>query len=524
MNSDKSIQSDTNRFIQPTSISNDKIQTTKNAPLGAVKSVHIQAITSRAQSNISSTPRGLRGLVRASSGDSVSLQTIEHAGLRQLSHLLSYFKSQNPQTEMMSHGASSANKASEIQQNQTHGIAEGRNPIAAEVLPPQPRITSLFKSALESLQKSIKQFSSYLSQQSHLDRIAMEGAPITSRTATGNEVFKSFNIKSNIPIDMVTTTDGETKLYMTLNADERLELDKQKFAQIQEFLENIPENLTAEHRQECIAEVLSKVLAYISPAALEKTLNIPDAEGNRVEYQLKRKELANSNLPFFVLTPPADKDDAKAAKAWLIIRGTDANIVGKSVTDEERASALKSVVADFAKSEGLSTAPIDNSFDEIKEFLDDNPGCQLAGHSLGGVIQHLGVKAATKGCTIGTIFAFNSPGVSAETRTMYNDLDANAKPHIKCFDKRGDFIPSAGRYLIGDHYRVKQGNSRSDVAHREIDSNKTSTLQLIDNEREETKATRRLSEGLRSTLGPAIVGTATRIAGLITGKNYLQEF
>jgi len=392
--------------------------------------------------------------------------------------------------------------------------------INAERLPgaSRPETNSIFKSSMKTLGENLKELASQIIQHSHLDRIVKEGAPILSRQTSDNETFSSFDLKSNIPIDRVTI-NGEKKLYANLTADERLTLDKQKFSEVQKFLQNIPADLSDDHKQECVAEVLSKVLAYISPQAMGDSLQIPDANGKLVEYQIERKNLANSNLPYFVFTPPANENDAKA---WLVIRGTDANIVGKSITNEERKSAMNSLVADFAKSKGLATAPVDNAFDEIKEFLDDHPGCQLAGHSLGGIIQHLGVKASAENYEIGTIFAFNSPGVSKETRNMYNALEN--KPDIKCFDKRGDFIPSAGRYLIGDHYRVKQGSSRPDVAHRELDSNKESTLQLIDNAKEEAKGVRRLTEGLRSTLGPATIGTATRIAGAIKGKDYMGVF
>lgn len=376
----------------------------------------------------------------------------------------------------------------------------------------------IFKNLLSNFEYNASATLTSLAQRSHLDRIPQEGASIETRNFAGSPLFTSFDLKSNILFDVVSTTSGNNKFYMNLTEGERLNLDIDKFGKIQRFLENIPQEVSSEQRQECVAEVLSKVLAYISPQAMESSIKIPDANGKLVEYQISKKWFKDSNLPYFLFTAPVEE---KNAKAWLVIRGTDANIVGKSVTEEERASALKSIMADFVSKQGLATMPINNTISSIKEFLDQNPECQLTGHSLGGIIQHLAVKAASEGCSIGTVYAFNAPGVSKETKDLYDGLEN--KPTIKCYDKKGDFIPSAGRYLIGDHYRVIQGNSRSDVAHRELDFNKKCTLQLIDNDQEEGKFTRKIAENLRVLAG-SIIGGIASFVGLINGKDYLQGF
>lgn len=391
--------------------------------------------------------------------------------------------------------------------------------ITVETVSKQAQENLLWHPTLKALKHNIKLIIAYIYEKSIWERIAKKEAPIISRKFSNATSFTSFNVKSNIPTDLVETIEGKQKFYMNLTKQEKLDLDKEKLEKVKEFLANMPADMTFEHQQECIAEVLSKVLAYISPDVLEETFKIPDGNKKLVEYKLERRFFSTSKLPYFVFTPPPEEKDAKA---WLIVRGSDANVIGKSIEKNEKFSALDSWIADFGSAKGIITRHIDKNFEEITTFLSQNPNCQLAGHSLGGVVQHLAVKAVQNGCTVGPVYVFNSPGVSQETKKIYDSLPN--KPKIICFDKSGDFVPSAGRHFIGDHYRVNQGNSRSDIAHREMDSNKDCTLQLIDNDKEENKISRIVSEGLRSTLGPLIIKISLCIFSSINKKDYRKKF
>ena len=271
------------------------------------------------------------------------------------------------------------------------------------------------------------------------------------------------------------------------------------------------------YKQAHVAEVLSKTVAYLHPSVLEnQSIKLP-VDGELVRYTIKTHVMDPSRLPFLTLTP----DAPTKAEPWLIIRGTDANVIGRSAHKDARENALQSIMADFIDPKGIANGPIDQALDQFVSCMQELSGdsqkkVNLAGHSLGGeYVQHLAVRLEGKRQTtdpnlkIGTVSGFNSPGVPKYTKQLYEALRGKDTLKMHNFNKAGDPVSSAGRALIGQHFRIKGDEDASpDVAHRECDLHRHHTLETVNVKAEESKGARRLSEGLRKHLA----GTALRAA------------
>jgi hypothetical protein len=249
-------------------------------------------------------------------------------------------------------------------------------------------------------------------------------------------------------------------------------------------------------------------LSYLDASVInKKTITIPVA-GELVRYTIETHKMGSTHLPFLTLKPDSDSK----AEPWLVIRGTDANVIGKSAHKEARENSLQSIMADFIDPKGISNKPIDDALDDFKncfkELGEGEKKVNLAGHSLGGeYVQHLAVKLKSENLSvnIGVVYGFNSPGVPKATQKLYNSTGVGDSLNLVNFNKVGDIVPSAGKCLIGTHFRIKGSKSSPDVAHRVCDLHRYHSLQMVNTEAEEAKGARRLSEGLRKNLaGPAL--------------------
>lgn len=299
----------------------------------------------------------------------------------------------------------------------------------------------------------------------------------------------------------------QTRFYGTLTPAQKLGLDVLKFEELQQhlnlFCKHDQAGLLAEvkhaytmlgmdYAQVHVGELLAKSLVYLHPTVLAAAgkIDIP-VNGQLVSYTIDTHTMEGSALPFITLTPP----EGSKAEPWLVIRGTDPNIVGKGADKETKASALESVLADVINQQGMANAPIDHALDQFTTIcseLSQRAPINLAGHSLGGHhVQYLAVllqeqkELSANTVNLGNVYGFNSPGVSKVTKQTYTQL--KDKPQLYNFNKVGDVVPNAGRCLIGTHFRVKGRDSIFHVAHRAIDTHDKHTLQKNDIEAEEKK-------------------------------------
>jgi hypothetical protein len=414
---------------------------------------------------------------------------------------------------------------------------------SASALAPLSEAGSKFLSAMKSIPSSAAEMAAQLKGQTPFDMI---GTGELSQVTPG-EAFGKFDEKSNIPIDKVTitTAEGKTKkvLYADVDLDTRKELDEAKFEKIQNHFNHLEQNsiwemtpykkagIDYEHAH--VAEVLSKVLAYLHPDVIKgKTLSIPVKNSSdkleMQEFTIKYEDMEGTKLPFLTLTP-TNKD----LEPWLIIRGTDANVIGKSADGKEKESSLQSVIADFIDPKGISNKPIDEALTQFEEKIsklsENGKKVNLAGHSLGGeFVQYLAVKLSEKrNENLGVVYGFNSPGVSKKTQVEYKNLKPKGNPIPKLinFNKVGDCIPGVGRKLIGTHYRIDDRRSASpDMAHRVCDLNRAHTLQEVDVEKEEKKGIRRLMEGARKNLIGAALRGALKISNDLHPADWIKSY
>lgn len=328
----------------------------------------------------------------------------------------------------------------------------------------------------------------------------------------------STKFKSNIPLDVVKGPKGEKTLFFKVDTEQRRNLDKEKFRDIQDHLKKLNGKLNTETSLEigdqkgCIkdkeeamvAEVLSKALAYLDPEMLRgETIEIP-IKGEMIPYKIE-VEYAK-NLPYLKLTPKFQSEDAPKSKnlpTWVVIRGTDPNIIGKSAQGKALQSALDSVSADFAKGK-IDTEPGEKIARDLKTIEGQ---VNIVGHSLGAYLAQVAaveVKDTDVGAKVDVkAYAFNSPCVFKETKDKYEELAKKERqPEVIAFCKAGDPVSGAGRFFLGKQaFRISQGNSRADLAHREIDLHLNHTIAEIDIKAEEGKGARRLMEGVRQHIG-----------------------
>lgn len=324
----------------------------------------------------------------------------------------------------------------------------------------------------------------------------------------------------------------KTRFYGTLTPAQKQGLDVFKFEELQQHLNQFCEHDQAgklaeakhvytmqglDYAQVHVGELLAKSLAYLHPDVLKDAgkIDIP-VNGQLVSYAIDTHTMEGSELPFITLTPP----EGSNAEPWLVIRGTDPNVVGRGSDTATKTSALESVLADTINKQGMANTPIDLALDQFTRIcseLSQHAPINLAGHSLGGHnVQYLAVllqeqkELSLNNVKLGNVYGFNSPGVSKVTKQAYTQL--KDKPQLYNFNKVGDIVPNVGRCLIGTHFRVKGRDSVFHVAHRAIDTHDKHTLQKNDIEAEEKKGVRRLAEGVRRNLIGTAAGTGLKIA------------
>lgn len=344
--------------------------------------------------------------------------------------------------------------------------------------------------------------------------------------------------KSKASISWSSLTPNERKIY-----------DRIRFKQVQIHLAHLSQFHSERHCQTFTegynskgidywqahaSEVLSKVLSYLDPEVINgKTLSLPtpDESGKLrpVEYAIESHALPG-NLPFYILRP--NQEQSSPPPTWVVIRGTDPNVIGK-VAGEDR-GAIASLLADFLSPEGICTRPIDDAIHTISDQLPAGAPIYFAGHSLGGTYaQHMALKVQERSSSLEEqhrcqVFAFNAPGVGKATYDLYTESvahGANDQLSIFNFDKQGDVVPSVGRHLIGDHFRVVRPlQLNPTVVHRELDLNKPHALQQVDVEAEMQQGSRLLSEGVRTRVGGLAARTAVKLIEWLHSSETLRSW
>lgn len=301
-----------------------------------------------------------------------------------------------------------------------------------------------------------------------------------------------------------------------LSERERLAYDTILFVQITEHIKNLPVDKERDEQynekgidylQAYISELLSKSLCKFSPSLLEKkVLYIPrkgvDGSHQLTPYTIHCKMMMEDDLPYLVIKPNAERSEAPT---WLVFPGTDFCVV-----DDEgrpRKQALSSVLADIIDEKGIAHAPAKHSIDAIVQSVKETKkSLIITGHSLGGELaQYVAVKLEKEQklqqLPPTKVFAFNAPGVKKSTKESYLKIAEERRPLIKAFNTAGDFIPSGGYCLIGDHYGllpvIKLDPGK---AHCLANLNKKHKMKKIDTEQEEKKPMRKAINGFKKEI------------------------
>ncbi|MEI8366202.1 MAG: hypothetical protein WCF65_07265 [Parachlamydiaceae bacterium] len=284
-------------------------------------------------------------------------------------------------------------------------------------------------------------------------------------------------------------------------------------------------NFDVNYFESVIAENLALKLAYIEDLE-SKTISLPVFDKRTKTYLPStytiRQTRIGDALPCYVL-----ESENWEANPWLIIRGTSSYIGLSKNRKELRTGAFESVLADALDPEciarnvlnkALVCRPIIREKGVLvqKESIRDifmrwklqNKKVNMAGHSLGGVIANaLTVEFYDQ---IKTAYTFSSPGVSLETADKWDELGKKNKRRVHLgklvnYDYEGDFVPSGGRRLIGNHLAIKSTKHAGVLGlyetHVLSHLNNDCLIQRVDIVKENHKLARYLCEKLRIVLG-----------------------
>lgn len=274
-----------------------------------------------------------------------------------------------------------------------------------------------------------------------------------------------------------------------------------------------------------VAENLSLTLAYIEGMD-GKEISLPVFDKSigcyrDAKYKIMQTRLGDA-LPCYIL-----ESDDPGAHPWFVVRGTQPYTALTPGGKELRTGSLESILADSLDHECISRniinkalvkRPIVNEDGKLieKESLSDifrkwhNEGKEvnLCGHSLGGTL----VNALTVEFygQVRTAYSFSGAGVSQEMAEKWDDLKANDSTasystKLVNFDYEGDFIPSGGKRLIGNHFAMT--SVEKDTLPGLYDShvlshlNRDFQIQKVDIERENNKLSRKFMERVRIAAG-----------------------
>lgn len=295
-------------------------------------------------------------------------------------------------------------------------------------------------------------------------------------------------------------------------------------------------NFNVDYYESVIAENLALTLAYIE--GLEtKTILLPVYDRKSKKYvsttfKVKSTRIGDA-LPCYIL----ESEDHKASP-WLIVRGTSQYTGVSKDGKEYRTGGFESVLADTLDhqcivrnvlNKSLISRPIvreggrlvqkESIGDIFRNWKTQNKRVCLAGHSLGGaIVNALTVEFYDQ---VKTGYSFSSPGVSVETAERWESLGEKAKKHdlhknrknqiemharkLVNYDYEGDFIPSGGRRLIGNHLAVKSTKHAGVIGlyetHVLSHLNNDCLIQKVDVVKENHKLARYLCEKLRIVVG-----------------------
>lgn len=320
------------------------------------------------------------------------------------------------------------------------------------------------------------------------------------------------------------------------SADENVHM----FLDLNEMMHNV---FSLDYCEAVIAENLSLGLAYIE--GLEgKKLKLPVVDHQTklfrlVEYTIKQTRVGDA-LPCYLL-----ESEDPDAHPWFVVRGTSSYTGVSSSGKEYRTGAMESILADSLDHECISrniinkalvTSPIIKEGEALvqKESLSGifdrwqgaGKKAILCGHSLGGtIVNALTVEFYDQ---VKITYAFSSAGVSKETSDRWRQLTQQDsaetyKTKLMNFDYEGDFIPSGGRMLIGNHFAIKadkhwSGRGLYDT-HVFSHLNHDFRIQRVDIDKEHSKLGRWFCERLR-----IFVGHCFRLLLAIFSHKYIPDW
>jgi hypothetical protein len=303
-----------------------------------------------------------------------------------------------------------------------------------------------------------------------------------------NPIFQALIAKSMIPNG--TRFDYDKDEWEALDSV-NFELTQEHFQTLESLLnspffnqisDNMRETFQIDFRESLIAEVLSKSLAYIE--GLEgRTILIPtflneDPEKpyQMIEYTIQLIKLGD-NLPAYILEP---RNAPKAAKPWLVVRGTDV-VPFKQV----RMASEEAVMADFISNKGISPHVILKSLSQpvregqsLTDIFDrwEDGTVNLAGHSLGGyLVNDIAIRFANK---VNHAYGFSAPAVGKKLGRKWRQLLESQqikKEQIVNYDIEGDIVASSGRAdgLVGLRIAITLASppSKDDPLHSHLRHN-----------------------------------------------------
>lgn len=292
-----------------------------------------------------------------------------------------------------------------------------------------------------------------------------------------------------------------------------------------------------------LAENLSLSLAYVE-GLNGKQISLPvlDTKTGRyrlVVYDIKETRLGDA-LPCYTLESK-DPD----AHPWFLVRGTQPYTGLNPKGKELRVGSLESILADSLDHECISRNVINKSLvhrpvvnidgklvqeeslsDIFRNWRSQGKQVNLCGHSLGGtLVNALTVEFYDQ---VRSAYAFSGAGVSDEMATRWEllkELDPtdSYRTKLKNFDYEGDFIPSGGRRLIGEHFAMASVDPDQKIGlyHSHVYSrlNCEFQIQKIDTEKENGKLSRRFMERVR-----VIVGKCFRLLLMCVNSKYVPDW
>lgn len=305
----------------------------------------------------------------------------------------------------------------------------------------------------------------------------------------------------------------------------------------------IQEDFGVDYYEAVIAENLSLSLAYLEGID-NKKINIPalDAKTGRyvpVTYTIRESRLGDA-LPCYVL-----ESNEVDADPWFVVRGSQTHTGLNADGKELRKGSLESILTNSIDPEcitrnvinkALVSRPIvaENGNLVQKESLSDifrawrknGRLVKLCGHSLGGIL----VNALTVEFydQVKSTYAFSGAGISKETARKWEILKSKDKLKSYAyklfnFDYEGDFIPSGGRRIIGNHYAMSciEPNHKRGFYESHISShlNRDFQIQRVDLKAENSKFSRSFMETIRIA-----VGRCFRLLLQFFSKNYIPDW